>query len=66
MSEGIDVISEFVRAARNLPTLSDNATEREKDEYFSAHLRLQRLETMVRELVVNAKLYTYEENQPTD
>lgn len=65
MKDG-DIISEFVRAARDMKPLPDNATEREQDEYFSARLRLQRLETMVRELVVNAKLYTYPENENTD
>lgn len=66
MNENTDVISEFVRAALSLNPLSDSATEREKDEHFRDQLRLQRLETMVRELVVNAKLYTYDEHEPAD
>lgn len=65
MADNTDVISELIRAALTVKPLGDNATEREKDEHFSAQLRLQRLETMVRELVVNAKLYTYDEGEPT-
>lgn len=65
MSDNTDVISELIRAALDIKPLGDNATEREKDERLSAQLRLNRLEVMVRELLVNAKLYTYDDEEPT-